>query len=169
MSHQENATLPDAPPVETDDRMARQIALETEMTSAGIARTQAAVANAKAERREAGTPAGQRMLEAAVEPTRRAIEAYLEDARSGRPGPAAVASGLLEGLDPNVIAYITARVILDRITGANQLQTCAIFLASCVEDEARFQAVKSLPIVTPFSRPIPTPLGGPEWAYPRSA
>ncbi|MBM3644310.1 MAG: hypothetical protein FJX02_08215 [Alphaproteobacteria bacterium] len=30
-------------------------------------------------------------------------------------------------------------------------------------------AVKSLPIVTPFSRPIPTPLGGQEWAYPRSA
>ena len=30
-------------------------------------------------------------------------------------------------------------------------------------------AVKSLPTVTPFSRPIPTPLGGEEWAYPRSA
>ena len=29
--------------------------------------------------------------------------------------------------------------------------------------------VKSLPTVTPFSRPIPTPLGGEEWAYPRSA
>ncbi len=29
--------------------------------------------------------------------------------------------------------------------------------------------VKSLSTVTPFSRPIPTPLGGEEWAYPRSA
>jgi len=31
------------------------------------------------------------------------------------------------------------------------------------------QAVNSLPTVTPFSRPIVTPLGGQEWAYPRSA
>jgi hypothetical protein len=30
-------------------------------------------------------------------------------------------------------------------------------------------AVKSHPIVTPFSRPIATPLVGQEWAYPRSA
>jgi NTE family protein len=29
--------------------------------------------------------------------------------------------------------------------------------------------VNSLPTVTPFSRPIVTPLGGQEWAYPRSA
>ena len=29
--------------------------------------------------------------------------------------------------------------------------------------------VNSLPTVTPFSRPIVTPLGRPEWAYPRSA
>ena len=29
--------------------------------------------------------------------------------------------------------------------------------------------VKSLPTVTPFSRPIPPPQGGEEWAYPRSA
>ena len=29
--------------------------------------------------------------------------------------------------------------------------------------------VNSLPIVTPFSRPIVTPLGREEWAYPRSA
>ena len=31
------------------------------------------------------------------------------------------------------------------------------------------QSVNSLPTVTPFSRPIVTPLGGQEWAYPRSA
>ncbi len=30
-------------------------------------------------------------------------------------------------------------------------------------------AVNSLPIVTPFSRPIATPLGAQVWAYPRSA
>jgi len=29
--------------------------------------------------------------------------------------------------------------------------------------------VKSHPTVTPFSRPIATPLVGQEWAYPRSA
>ena len=35
--------------------------------------------------------------------------------------------------------------------------------------DAQITTVKSLPTVTPFSRPIPTPLGGEEWAYPRSA
>ena len=33
----------------------------------------------------------------------------------------------------------------------------------------RRQRVNSHPIVTPFSRPIVTPLGAQEWAYPRSA
>lgn len=143
MMHQEIAKLTEefseVADARAQERMARQIALETEMTSAGIARAQALVDGAKAEKREAGTPAGQRMLAAAVEPTRKAIDAYLEEARSGKPGPAAVASALLDGMDTNVVAYITARVILDRITGANQLQTVAIFLASCIEDEARFQ------------------------------
>ena len=33
----------------------------------------------------------------------------------------------------------------------------------------KYSIVNSLPTVTPFSRPIVTPLGRPEWAYPRSA
>ena len=35
--------------------------------------------------------------------------------------------------------------------------------------KATAKVVNSLPTVTPFSRPIVTPLGGQEWAYPRSA
>ena len=35
--------------------------------------------------------------------------------------------------------------------------------------ECQVLAVNSLPTVTPFSRPIATPLGALDWAYPRSA
>lgn len=123
--------------------MLRQIELERQMTSAGVARLQAQLDAARAQKRETDTPGGQRLLRAAVEPMTKALEGFLTDARSGRPGPAAAASVLLEGLDPRVIAYITARVVLDRIGGPAQLQAVALAVAACVEDEARFCAYET--------------------------
>ena len=41
--------------------------------------------------------------------------------------------------------------------------------ASLLKDVLPIDTVNSLPTVTPFSRPIVTPLGVQEWAYPRSA
>lgn len=116
----------------------RQIELEEEMTSAGIARYDAIATKARAEQRETSVPSGQRMLNAAVEPTTKAIEDYLAAARTGKPGRTAAASVLLEGLDVRVVAYITARVVLDRIGGQSMLQSVALAVATCVEDEARF-------------------------------
>lgn len=121
-------------------RMARQLEMESQMTSAGIARLQAQLDDARAQKREAGTPAGQRMLQAAVEPMAAAVTAFLSDAQSGKPGRAAAASVYLDGLDPRVVAYITARVLLDRIGGSSQLQSAALMVANCIEDEARFAA-----------------------------
>ena len=116
----------------------RQLDLEQEMTSAGIARYDAVATKARAEQREASTPSGTRMLTAAVEPTTKAIEEYLTAARTGKPGRTAAASVLLEGLDSRVVAYITARVVLDRIGGSSMLQAVAIAVANSIEDEARF-------------------------------
>lgn len=126
------------------DKMTRQIALEHEMTSAGVARYEATVANARAELRESGTPSGTRLLQAAVEPLSVALQGFMDASRKGRPGPASTASVYLDGMDLKVVSYITARVILDRVGGSSQLQSVAISVANYIEDEARFVAFETL-------------------------
>lgn len=122
----------------------RQIEIEQEMTSAGIARYEATANNAKAEGRQTETAAGNRLLAAAVDPTTEAIESYLKDSLAGKVGRANAAARLLEDLNPRVVAYITARVVLDKVGSSTMLQGVAIALASCIEDEARFTAFETV-------------------------
>lgn len=122
-------------------KMDRQIALEQEMTSAGIARYEAAVEKARTTSQESGTPSGTRLLMAAVDPLDKAIKALLAETAEGRPGRFAnTFSTYLKGVDSRVAAYITARVILDRVTQPIMLQGCAIAVANSIEDEVRFTA-----------------------------
>jgi len=124
--------------------MDRQIELEQEMTSAGIARYEASVAKAKATSQESATPSGTRLLMAAVNPMDAAIKALLAETATGRPGRfAATFAQYLEGVDSRVAAYITARVILDRVTQPIMLQGCAIAVANSIEDEVRFAAFEA--------------------------
>lgn len=126
-------------PMTTTDRMQRQIALEQEMTTAGVSRYMAQVATAKAEDRASETGASQRLLAAAVEPMAKAVREYIEASRSGKAGRAAAAVKALEGTDPTVVAYITARSVLDRVCGGDRsLQDTAIKVAQVLEDEVRF-------------------------------
>lgn len=119
----------------------RQIEIEHEMTSRGKARYETSALKARTDGRETGTQAGTRLLAAALDPTQAAIEAFLEESRTGKPGRANAASVLLEGLDTRVVAYITARVVIDKIGGrGNMLQSIGISVANSIEDEARFIA-----------------------------
>jgi DNA-directed RNA polymerase len=121
--------------------MERQIALEQEMTAAGIARYEANRIKAMQEQRASEVPAGQRLLTAAIEPMTKAIAEYQQASRSGKPGRAAVATKTLDGMDPAVVAYITARAVLDRaLTGECPLQRTAIVVGHLLEDEVRFTA-----------------------------
>ena len=84
-----------------------------------MARYEANASKARVEKRETDTQAGQRMLTHAVVPTTKAIETFLQNARSGRPGPAAAATVLLEGLPPRVVALHPRGVVRDRIGGSS--------------------------------------------------
>ena len=64
---------------------------------------------------------------------------------------------------------VLATSIYFAIVGARQDRGVAAVLGLILLAIMMVVFVKSLPTVTPFSRPIPTPLGGEEWAYPRSA
>lgn len=123
---------------DVSEMMTRQHELEREMTTSGVTRYFAALQKAKAEGRATENPAGQRLLTAAVEPMQKAVEAYLADARSGKPGRAAAATKAIETLDPAAVAYITARSVLDKaMAGQVSLQQAAIATASFIEYEVR--------------------------------
>lgn len=128
---------------DVNPKFQRQIEIEREMTSAGIARYMANANNAQAEGRATETTAGSELLRAAVDPMVKAIETFLTESSTGKAGRANAASVLLRGLNPNVVAYITARVLLDKVGSNGMLQSVAIAVANSVEDEARFLAFEA--------------------------
>ena len=122
----------------------RQVELEKDMVEAGVARYRTEVDKARQRQAEAQTPAGVRLLMGAVEPTRKALEAFLADAASGKAGRKMLASKFLTGVDPTVAAYIVARVVLDKISYRDNLQTMGIAIGQAIEDEVRFRTFEAI-------------------------
>jgi len=85
-----------------------------------------------------------RLLTTVVGPLSEAIRSFFEDARSGRPGPRHTAVLLVGDMDPDEIAYLTARHVLDGLaSGPQPLAPVANAICTALEVEAsvaRFEA-----------------------------
>lgn len=120
------------------DRMAAQASLEEEMTSLGVEAHRLRTENATLNGRESGTDAGNFMLQHCIEPMTEAIVAFIAKASTGRAGRRHACLQYMQQVDPQVLALITARVVLDNITLGALYSACAVKVGSSVEDEARF-------------------------------
>lgn len=123
----------------------RQVELEKEMTSEGVTIYKRSMLKAQERGQETRVPAGLRMLKAAIEPTAKAIREFVEEAKSGRAGRRHLAARYLEGIDPETVAYLTARVILDRVSAPAQLlQRVGTAVGRAIEDEVRFRTFEEV-------------------------
>ncbi|MGE0675145.1 MAG: DNA-directed RNA polymerase, partial [Methylibium sp.] len=122
----------------------RQVELEQEMVDAGVARYRSEVEKARAREAEAQTPAGLRLLMQAVEPTKTAIEKFIADAATGKAGRRHLAVKHIVECDATVAAYITARVVLDKISHRDTLQRVGIAIGTAIEDELRFRTFEAI-------------------------
>ena len=86
---------------------------------------------------EAATYYGSSLLRRAIEPIAEAIEAELKQASSGRAMNAAISYRYIRLLQPEVIAYLTSRTIIDRIMTNNRVQDVALRIGQALEDEVR--------------------------------
>jgi DNA-directed RNA polymerase len=120
------------------DMMASQLAQEQLMRDRGIDRARKAQARSDT----AETPAGIQLAKKAVAPLTDAIRAFLAPSKGA--GRRHSASKLLEGVDPELAAYITVRTTLGYAAGRRTLHAAAMGLTEYLEAELvadRFESI----------------------------
>ncbi|CAB4139170.1 RPO41 Mitochondrial DNA-directed RNA polymerase [uncultured Caudovirales phage] len=120
----------------------RQLALEDEMRSLGIQRYEAAAEKARAANRATAQGPLGRVVTSAHLKVREAIDAFLADAASGRPGRRHAAVALLTGLDLDMVAHLALRTVLDMVCRPQTITVVANAVARTIEDEAAFASFK---------------------------
>lgn len=125
----------------TNDLYLTQEALEKESRALTIQRFEAQLTERKQKEEESATYYGAPLMKRAIEPMAEAIAAKIEEAESGRSGPRMTAIPTLKQFDPKVIAFFTAKTVIDKLTSrTNKLQTVAVQIGKNLEDELRYQS-----------------------------
>lgn len=120
-----------------------ELARETAMRERGRRRAQAAIAKAEERGEIAETPAGTALLSKAIAPLAQAIEEFVAAAKSGKAGRRHQAVRLLEGVNPELAAYVAVRACLSAAAKRYAVQSAAITTARALEMElvaAAFEA-----------------------------
>lgn len=119
-----------------------QIQLEEEMTKRGIDRYLKNVAEAKIAGTEDKLAAAQMLMKAHTETLARAITAWLDETGEGKAGTRNIAYKYLVKQDVGVLAYLTVKRLLARVSTPVMIQRAAKELGTAIEDEARLSKVR---------------------------
>lgn len=123
----------------TNDLYLTQEALEKESRALTIQRFEAQLTERKQKEEETATYYGAPLMKRAIEPLAEAINAKIVEANSGRSGPRMTAIPTLEQFDSKVVAFFTAKTIIDKLTSrTNKLQSVAVMIGKNLEDELRY-------------------------------
>lgn len=138
------------------DLFQRQAELEIEMQSRGALRYREMTEKALEKGRAANLAPGTHLIRQTVDPMKKALEEFLQESASGKMGRRMLSAKLIEGLDPAVVAYITAQVVMSycvtsgptKVAGQRNdgihLSRLARVVASSIEDEARFDYFEAI-------------------------
>ncbi len=116
----------------------RQYQLENEMLGVTVTRYRNQSVKAVENQLETSTKAGLHLLKGAIDPTVEAIEAYYTAIDSNR-GPKPIAYQHMTLLEPEIIAFLTAKSLLNSVTRRQSLTHAAFQVGQLIEDEARFR------------------------------
>jgi len=122
---------------------AAQALREEQMRERGRRRAKGAIQKAEERGEFAETPAGTALMQRAIEPLTKAIEEFIADAQSGRPGRRHQAARFLIGVDPALAAYATVRTALAAAPRRSSLVATAVRVGRALETEliaAAFEA-----------------------------
>jgi DNA-directed RNA polymerase len=116
-----------------------QRTLEAESISLGVDRYNAQL---EANGETAMTP-GMRLMRQAIQPLAKGIQAFLDDALSGRPGRDIGRAKYLQQFEPQNVAYITAKLCINAMNTDGRLQTIAMTISGMLEDTLNFDKIKA--------------------------
>jgi DNA-directed RNA polymerase, mitochondrial len=120
-------------------KLEQQYLLEAEMRDAGVTRYLNLKLDAANERLETATDAGLHLLKRAIEPLIQAVEGFIRDEQTKGRGRKHIALPYLMQLEPEVVAFLTAKGILNAVSSHVALTKAAITIAKSLEDELRFR------------------------------
>ncbi len=129
--------------IEQHPKWELQVQLEEEMRSLGIKRFTDTYTDALSGGRATSQAAVRRKMDTAHLVMVEAITAFMEGAKERKAGRRHAAVAMFEEVgDPNLMAHLTLRVVLDQIAARGHLTATAIHLATLIEDEIQFSAFK---------------------------
>ena len=117
----------------------QQLKLENEMLGMTVTRYRNQLAKAAENQLETSTKAGLHLLKATIDPMVEAIETYYQAIASNK-GPKPIAYGYMQLLEPEVIAFLTAKSLLNSVTKRQTLTHSAFHIGQLIEDETRFRS-----------------------------
>ena len=121
----------------TNDLYLTQEAIEMRARAATITRFKNEHTKKIEKDEEASTYYGAALMKRAIEGISDRIMETIAEAKSGRAGTKMTAVKYMEMFEPDVLAFFTAKVVLDRITKKAVLQDLAINVSKALEDELR--------------------------------
>lgn len=120
----------------TPSLLEREVALEAEMAGLGAGRLRRRTENAREKGRESSTCYGKSLISSSIETLSATIAADLS-ANGDRAGHGNLAYRLLAGQNPDVLAFLALKHVINSISHRAPLTKTAMSLAADVEHEAR--------------------------------
>lgn len=111
-----------------------QLELETLMVDEGINRYRKQLAEAKSNRMETSISPQRFFMVNAIEPLTAAIKELVSSTYNGKPGKKSISVSYLRDTDPETVAYITSKTILNSLSTETALPTIAIHIGNQIED-----------------------------------
>jgi DNA-directed RNA polymerase len=119
-----------------------QLRLETEMTDKGIARYMKQVSDSKQQGTEDKLAAAQVLMQHHTSKLQQAISEWLTEASAGKAGNNNIAYKYIKDLDPAMVAYVTLKKLLSRVSVPVMVQGAASQLGTALEDEVKLAKVR---------------------------
>jgi DNA-directed RNA polymerase len=143
-----------------------QLALEEQMRSLGADRYFKQVNEAKEDGHESTTVPAKRLMGHAHLSMVAALKTFLSEAESGKAGRRSEAYSTLKDIDADLVAHLTVRAVLDRISSKHTLTTTAMACAQLIEDELHYRAFREQKFYT-FKKTLQKAKQSPSEAYKR--
>lgn len=115
----------------------RQIELEQEMREEGISRYNRNLLKKIQRGQESQTSYGQYLLAVTLEKLEQEIASYVDNCLKGRTGKNSTASKYLQLIEPEVVAVLSLRVALNKLTTNMTMVSVAGYIGGAIEDEIR--------------------------------
>ena len=108
------------------------------MQELGAQQVSASTQRSREKGSESRTEYGKTLIKQAIEPVSKAIEEFLETAKTGKPGRKHLSCSYIGDMDPKVVAYVSLSIVIDTITKTSSLNNLAVKIGRSLELEQKF-------------------------------